>query len=338
MQEGKFEMLEEPFEPKYIYWELCDSCNLKCKQCFANSGPEKSFFQDKDLLVKKIAEIEEKKAIPIRFGGGEPLLHPQLFEILEECSNIGVPVAITTNGTLLDAERAHNLAKYNIRSLTISIDGTEEYNDYLRGRGAYIRACQGLENALSQNIKVSLAFTVTAMNYKNLPAYVYYFYAKGVREFYIFRYIPNEARGAGKALNIDNKVLKEVTAEIQQLEKNFSDVKFHYEKFGYLAFLLNNDINNVACNFTKGTMTIKSNGDVIVCAAISKILGNIYKDELKKIYGNIMQEIEAMHYIPKECFRCVFAEGCRGGCKSYSFAEFGNYYHKDDCCYKNIAH
>lgn len=327
---------EKSFVPRYIYWEICDSCNLHCKHCFANSSPQKNHFQDKSLLVSKIIEISQKGAIPIRFGGGEPFLHPQIFELLDNCQKHNIPIAITTNGTLLDAEKTYQLKKYNLQSLTISIDGTEEYNDYFRGYGNFALACKGLENALNVNINTSLAFTATAYNYLNLPHYIDYFYQKGIRKFYIFRYISNVLESRVNHLKLDKRMLMEITTTIQALEKSYPDIKLNYEKKGHLAFLLSNDSKNIWCRFTRGIMTIKFDGTVVVCAAISKKLGNIYADDLDQIYSRIADEIESIDIIPSECMNCPFSNICRGGCKSYSYAIFENYSHMDSCCFKDL--
>lgn len=324
------------FVPQYIYWEICDSCNLHCKHCFANSNPQKKFFQDKSLLLSKIIEIETKHTVPIRFGGGEPFLHPQIFELLNTCEKNGIPIAITTNGTLLDTERVKQLKTYNLQSLTVSIDGTEKYNDYLRGNGNFIKACNGLVNILNANINASLSFTATAYNYLNLPNYVDYFYRMGVREFYIFRYIPDISARRSKRLELDKKMLMEVTAAIQTIGTLYPDIRLNYEKKGHLAFLLSKDSENSSCKFTRGIMTIKFDGTVVVCAAIPKKLGNIYIDKLSQIYSNIANEIKSINTIPSECMDCYFSNTCRGGCKCYSYTVFGNYNHMDNCCFKNL--
>lgn len=324
------------FTPKYIYWELCDFCNLHCRHCFANSSPEKSFFADKTLVLSKILDISQKVAVPIRFGGGEPLLYPQLLELLHECKKHSIPLAITTNGTLLSAEKANQLKNCNLQSLTISIDGTEKFNDYLRGSGNFVRACRGLENALSAGIRPSVSFTATAYNYMNLSEYVDYFYKKGIREFYIFRYIPDISENRSKHLDLDGKMLMETTATIHTIEKVYPDITVNYEKKGHLDFLLTNDLSSASCKFTRGIMTIKFDGTVVVCAAISKNLGNIYFDSLEQIYANIVTEIKSINTIPNECSTCSFSNTCKGGCKCYSYIAFGDYTHMDNCCFKDL--
>ena len=291
---------------------------------------------DKDLLLSKIIEISQTSTATIRFGGGEPLLYPQLFELLEDCKDCHIPIAMTINGTLLTAGKAKRLKGYNIKSLTISIDGTEKYNDFFRGRGSFARACSGVENALNANICPSLAFTATSLNYENLYDYVDHFYKMGIREFYIFRYIPDISKKRSESFELDRKMLMKTTSAILKIEKQYADIRLSYEKIGYLSFLLSGNCANISCKFTRETMTIKVDGTVIVCAAVPKKLGNIYVDGLKQIYANIAAEINSISGIPDECTDCSFNNICKGGCKCYSYIIYQNYHHMDNCCYKKL--
>lgn len=321
------------FRPSYIYWELCDACNLQCKHCFAHSSPQKKCFQDQSIILRKITELTAEGIVPIRFGGGEPLLHPNIFSILSECTQMGIPVAITTNGTLLNETNVWRLKESGLKNLTISIDGTEPFHEYLRGFGSFERAVRGLRLALSAGLRTSVSFTLTAHNYKNLSEYVQWFYQCGVKEYYVFRYIPQSIIEGGDYLCLDKHLLMEATLKILDLQKEYSDAKFHYEKMGHLSFLLDNGSGKASCNFSNGTITIKADGTVVVCAAISKALGNIYHDRLNDVFEIVQQEIEKIKTVPIECLDCSYVEKCRGGCKSYSYNMYKNYCHRDDCCY-----
>ena len=128
-----------------------------------------------DRLLHKILEITRRGPVPIRFGGGEPLLYPGLVELLEDCQRHHIPIDMTTNDTLLDPEAAKRLKQCGLRTLTVSIDGTEPYHDGLRGGGNFAWACRGMENALQAGNHVGVAFTATACNYKNISDYTEFF-------------------------------------------------------------------------------------------------------------------------------------------------------------------
>lgn len=328
-----------PFYPKYIYWELCNYCNLCCKHCFAKSSPLKTDGIDKDILVDKIGEIARcgPKPAPIRFGGGEPLMYPDLFEVLERCRLLGVPVSMTTNGTLLDDGTAVRIKKSDLQSLTISIDGTKEYHEYLRGPDTFELARRGLEAALRAGLNTNLSFTVTAWNHENLFDYIGYFHRLGVKRYYLFRFASTDAGGPSAHFELDAGILLKVAREIARIRKNFPDVVLVYEKIGFLDFMLSNGNARVSCNFANGTVTIQHDGSVVVCAAVQKTLGNIYRDGLDDIWKNISAEIVSMSEPCMECNACSLLSVCNGGCKYSSYKTDGTYLHADRCCYKGLC-
>lgn len=83
-------------------------------------------------------------------------------------------------------------------------------------------------------------------------------------------------------------------------------------------------------------MTIRFDGTVVVCAAISKKLGNIYTDSLQMIMDNIVNEMSFIEQVSQECNGCKYIFQCKGGCKSYSYNCYRDYLHKDNCCYKEL--
>ena len=73
-------------------------------------------------------------------------------------------------------------------------------------------------------------------------------------------------------------------------------------------------------------------GDIIVCAAINKKLGNIYRDEFCDLLEIIDREQKAMREIPETCIGCVHQKACHGGCKSESHSRYQNYLNRDLLC------
>lgn len=119
-------------------------CNLSCSHCFNDSGPGVRTF---GLLSFEQFEREVQTAVragvkEIFFTGGEPFLHPRIFEMLES-SLAQAPSTVLTNATLLDERAADRLAEIERRGnysleLRVSLDSFDERaNDALRGRGVF---------------------------------------------------------------------------------------------------------------------------------------------------------------------------------------------------------
>jgi len=95
-------------------------CNLACEYCneyddFSKPVPTESMFQ----RVDKLGELGTSV---VTISGGEPLLHPELDEIIRRIRKNGIIAGLITNGYLLTAERIEKLNRAGLEWLQISID------------------------------------------------------------------------------------------------------------------------------------------------------------------------------------------------------------------------
>src|SRR5882724_6814688 len=95
-------------------------CNLACEYCneyddFSKPVPTEAMFQRVDKLAALGTSV-------ITISGGEPLLHPELDEIIHRIRNRGMIAGLITNGYLLVAERIQRLNRAGLEWLQISID------------------------------------------------------------------------------------------------------------------------------------------------------------------------------------------------------------------------
>jgi MoaA/NifB/PqqE/SkfB family radical SAM enzyme len=125
---------------------VTNACNAKCDFCnFANGKVPSSHlrFIDADQFAEAVAILYQRDIRYISFFGGEPLLHPQLHNMIAIAVAQGMDPAIITNGWLLPA-RLDQLAAAGLRTIYISMDAsdlrTHESNRGLHGLGERIRA------------------------------------------------------------------------------------------------------------------------------------------------------------------------------------------------------
>jgi MoaA/NifB/PqqE/SkfB family radical SAM enzyme len=95
-------------------------CNLACEYCneyddFSKPVPTESMFQ-------RIDKLGELGTSVITISGGEPLLHPELDEIIRHIRKNGIIAGLITNGYLLTAQRIEKLNRAGLEWLQISID------------------------------------------------------------------------------------------------------------------------------------------------------------------------------------------------------------------------
>jgi hypothetical protein len=126
-------------------------CNLRCSHCFISCSPDNHTleFLSREQVEEYLAEATAVGVKEIYFTGGEPFLHPQIFEILESALAVA-PTTVLTNGVLISerfAARLGELAAASDYSLEIrvSLDAPEEQaNDAIRGAGVFGKALRGL--------------------------------------------------------------------------------------------------------------------------------------------------------------------------------------------------
>lgn len=83
---------------QYLFFELTDKCNLQCLHCGSRCLRNNYNYLNKELVYKTLDNIKPNNDLMIIFTGGEPLLHRDLFEILEYTNNKGFKIGMTTNG------------------------------------------------------------------------------------------------------------------------------------------------------------------------------------------------------------------------------------------------
>lgn len=108
---------------KRIYVEITSSCNLKCSFCQETLRPTE--FMSVEQFAHILNEIKPYTNFVYLHVKGEPLLHPQLGEILKMCKASGLTVNITTNGTLLK-NKLSVLLKYPVHQLNISLHSADD--------------------------------------------------------------------------------------------------------------------------------------------------------------------------------------------------------------------
>ncbi len=126
-------------------------CNLACRHCFISCHPHNHGFGFLDLATVRrfLAESVPLGVKEYYFTGGEPFLHPQMVEIVEETLRVG-PATVLTNGTAFRPgvverlARAAAASRYSLE-MRVSIDGhSPETNDPVRGEGTFAAAMRGV--------------------------------------------------------------------------------------------------------------------------------------------------------------------------------------------------
>lgn len=106
-------------------------CNSRCPGCpYTLSEIRKDFadtpFMPPETFKKTAREVGQFGAMLRITGGGEPLLHPQMVELIEYAKKVGAKVGLITNGSLLTKDTADRLLHVGIDAIDISADAADE--------------------------------------------------------------------------------------------------------------------------------------------------------------------------------------------------------------------
>lgn len=170
-----------------VIWNLVRRCNLKCKHCYSISAdvdfPGELSTQE---VFRVMDDIKAARSPVLILSGGEPLLRPDIFDISKRAVDLGFYTALSSNGTLIDANLAGRIADIGYDYVGVSLDGLGVTHDRFRGReGAFDAALAGLRECGRRRVKTGLRFTMTQDNHHQLPDLIDLAVAEGIDKFYL---------------------------------------------------------------------------------------------------------------------------------------------------------
>jgi MoaA/NifB/PqqE/SkfB family radical SAM enzyme len=110
----------------YLFVEITNACNFKCTWCPDEIMDRRRGFMKKEKVFRLLDEVAEKRPwlgplYPVKLHQmGEPMLHPDLVEIVERAEARGVPIELNTNCGLITRERIEGLYRAGLTNLILS--------------------------------------------------------------------------------------------------------------------------------------------------------------------------------------------------------------------------
>jgi len=159
--------------PICLTWEWTYACDLQCVHCLSSSGRRDPNELSTEQMKAVVDQLAEMQVFYVNIGGGEPMLRPDFFEIVEYCVEKGVGVKFSTNGGRITAETAKRLASMDYVDIQISLDGVDEVtNDAVRGEGTYARVRTAMNHLRDADFgQFKLSVVMTRENVEQVDAY-----------------------------------------------------------------------------------------------------------------------------------------------------------------------
>jgi radical SAM protein with 4Fe4S-binding SPASM domain len=181
-----------------VVWNITRACNLKCVHCYNDSGACKADDELSTDEAKGVLDDLVQFGVPsVLFSGGEPLMRPDLFELIGYAVERGMRAVISTNGTCITDEMAKRIKHHGVSYVGISLDGIGQVNDRFRGvSGAFERAVAGIKNCQDAGVRIGLRLTLTGKNVQDLESLFGFFEAKRIERACFYHFVPSGRGGA----------------------------------------------------------------------------------------------------------------------------------------------
>ena len=311
--------------PQHISFQLTEQCNLKCTYCYNKSSPSrKNHFSLEQ--IKYLFELLSKNGVSvIEISGGEPLIHPNIYEIIKLSLHKFEKTVILTNGVKIteDLIKLINKNKDKFLGFQVSIDGpNEEINNKIRQIKRTFKKTISTIKILKHNDllkRVTMVLTENNINY--LEDTCRLMEKLGVSEFGFT--IASELGRGSELTNISNNKRKSYKNIIRE---NYYDYLNNISKKYEHILLDEEEITRYApknlhmnCGAGWRSVAIIPNGKVKLCPLTTNTvnLGNILKDDYFNIFNSqknkILKNFSMDTYLETECRNCPYNNQC-GAC------------------------
>jgi len=331
--------------PYLVSWNLTSRCNLLCGHCYLDStelsGVDALSTAEALCITAEIAALAPGAMLVLT--GGEPLLRPDIFDIIKEASSLGLSPVIGTNGTMLDDDICKRLAGSGIKGAGVSLDSTAPaFHDSFRGMdGAWKKTLDGIDSLKKAKIPFQLQFTITKENINEIDAAALFAIERGALSINYFFLV---CTGRGQ---------KTTGLAPAEYEGALEDIVRAQDKYGgkilvrarcaphivRVAEKLNPESPlakgaTAGCVAAKGYLRISPEGSVTACPYIpvSADSPSVLKTPLKDIWEKDLSFASLRAPIlAGRCAECGYRDSC-GGCRARALASKGNIFDEDPLC------
>jgi len=350
-----------------VVWNITRACNLKCVHCYNDSGAGRTCDDvTKDKAMTIIDDLAQFGVPSVLFSGGEPLMRPDLFELISYAGDKGLRTVISTNGTLINDKAAKKIKDCGVSYVGISLDGIGRVNDKFRGvDGAFDKAVEGIRNCMAVNARVGLRLTLTGRNLQDLERLFDFFEAENIERACFYHFVPV---GRGKGIfNEDlthtqtRAVIETILAQTKRFKQigrktDILTVDNHVDGVYLYLKLLKEDsarADDVWKLLTWNGGGMYSSGVGIGCIDFNGRvhpdqfwyhyeLGDIHKKKFSEIWTNPDEPLlkglrDRRKYIKGRCRVCKFFDACGGSLRVRADLYFSDPWGPEPACYLTDA-
>lgn len=325
-----------------ISWNTTNKCNMYCKHCYRDAGVEVAHelnTMEGKSLIDEIAKAGFKIMI---FSGGEPLVRPDIYELVEHASKTGLRTVLGSNGTLITAEVALKLKASGTLGIGISLDSLnpKKHDEFRNHDGGWRDAVKGMKNCRDAKLPFQIHTTVMNWNKDEILDITDFAVGMGAIAHHTFFLVPT-----GRGSNIESESLNAEQYEglLTDIMLKQKEVSIELKPTCAPEFMRIAKEMGMNLRFSRGCLAgtsyciISPSGDVQPCAYLNLPIGNVLEIPFSEIWSSnpIFKELRTLNYKGK-CGICKYKRAC-GGCRArVAYYNDGDYMAGEEwCSYSN---
>jgi AdoMet-dependent heme synthase len=351
--------------PMLVFWEATRACPLACRHCRASATaqalPGELSEQQGHELIKQIAAFGSPHPVLV-MTGGDCLLRPDLFELVDHAVSLGMPVALSPSvSPLLTDEMIARITDSGVKAVSVSLDGARApTHDAIRGiPGHFDETVRAIRVLAEAGLKVQVNTTVMRSNVEELAEVAALLPCAGAHIWEVF-FLVHVGRGtATEAITADEHeqvchFLYEAAQHgliVRTVEAPFfrrvaagrrsggvAPAGLLYQRLSSrLRILLgvpsqHSSARSAATRDGKGIVFIAHDGEVYPAGFLPVPVGNVRTRPLPSIYRNdpLLRAIRSARFTGR-CGQCEYADLC-GGSRARASASSGDPLGEDPAC------
>ena len=322
-----------------ISWNTTRLCNQFCVHCYRQAGdavdPDELTTAQGLELISGIAEAGFKILI---LSGGEPLMRPDIFQLIEHGRGVGLRVVLGTNGVLITEEIARRLKEAGAARVGISLDHIDPkmHDEWRRMDGAWEASVAGMANCRKVGLPFQIHTTVTERNEACITEMTDLAVDLGAAGHHIFFLVPT---GRGKDIEAESLRAADYERLLARILEKQREVEIELKPTCAPQFMRIAKKKGIPMRYTKGCLAgtaycvIIPNGDVQPCPYLPISVGNVKETPFPVIWRDsvLFKELRA-NELKGRCGSCDCADIC-GGCRAraYYYSD-GDYMAEEPWC------
>jgi radical SAM protein with 4Fe4S-binding SPASM domain len=311
---------------RLVTLQLTKHCNLKCIHCYIDADCKQKGIMEEKVFNKIVQELREMDPVEVVITGGEPLLHPNIYEYCRKLYENEIPFSIFTNGMLIDEEFVDKIKELYPISVQVSIDGvTKDINDKIRGEGTYRQSLKGISLLRKAGIRVTISSVLNRVNYEQYRLFPEFVKSLGASNFNV-----TEIMCSGRGENRELHLSKEEVLEAQSYYTRYR-INNKEPQFGEIRLIPSDSkVHKTSlCSAGRNSIFIDYEGNIHPCQTFPSGFncGNITQTPLEQIWNasQILKQVRSYTLDSiEQCSSCEIKGYCSGGCLGYNLTINGS--------------